>query len=333
MQRLGLAAGTATSIGSLPHRDAGEAARFSLATLGLPVIPTLPKRSPAEGMVAQALVGLAGVTVGQYGSIAVDVDAIDPEAPVVTDLNHDSFGGFRAFLEVAHEYTGPVKWQFIGPVSLGMVLQRAGVTGDLAFEVAVRAVRSHLQQLSSIVATALPSSQQVVFIDEPGLDAMLHPTFPLAPETAIDLMSTSLAAVEPNAFVGLHVCSTADLPSLLAVGPAVLSVPVNDSVADAAGYIVRFLEQGGLIAWGVVPTDGPIATSVERPWKALNKLWCTLVQRGADPVRLRQQCMVTPTCGLGAHSPSVAERVHRLTTELGRRVRDQAEASRFVLGA
>ena len=101
MQRLGLAAGTATSIGSLPHRDAGEAARFSLATLGLPVIPTLPKRSPAEGMVAQALVGLAGVTVGQYGSIAVDVDAIDPEAPVVTDLNHDSFGGFRAFLEVA----------------------------------------------------------------------------------------------------------------------------------------------------------------------------------------------------------------------------------------
>jgi methionine synthase II (cobalamin-independent) len=333
MQRLGLAPGTASSIGSLPHRDADEAARFSLATLGLPIIPTLPKRSPAEGMVAQALVGLAGVTIGQYGSIAVDADAIDPEAPVVTDLNHDSFGGFRAFLDAAGDHTGAVKWQFIGPVTLGLVLQRAGVASDLAFDVAVRAVRSHLQQLSALVTEAMPSSRQVVFIDEPSLDALLQPGFPLAPDTAIDLMSTSLASVEPAAMVGLHVCSTADLPSLLAVGPSVLSIPVSDSVADAAGYLVRFLEQGGLIAWGVVPTDGPIATSVERPWKALNKLWCTLVQRGADPVQLRQQCMVTPTCGLGMHSPSVAERVHRLTTELGHRVRDQAEASRFVLGA
>jgi methionine synthase II (cobalamin-independent) len=319
----------------LPQRDAAEAARFSLATLGLPIIPTLPKRSPAEGMVAQALVGLSGVTVGQYGSIAIDVDAIDPEAPVVVDIGHDAFGGFRAFLDVAEAagYAGPVKWQFVGPLTLGLALQRGGVDSEVAFEVAVRAVRAQLQQLSSLVAAQLPHSKQVVFIDEPSLDTMLHPTFPLAPDTSIDLISSALAAVEPQALVGLHVCANGDLPSLLAVGPSVLSLPVNDSLGDSAGYIVRFLEQGGIIAWGVMPTDGPIATSVERPWKALNKVWCTLVQRGVDPVLLRQQSMVTPTCGLGAHSPSVAERVHRLTTELGKRVRDQAEASRFVLGA
>ena len=58
MNRAQLPSGIATGIGSLPHRDAAAAAKFSLTTLELPAIPTLPKRSPAEGMIPQALVGL-----------------------------------------------------------------------------------------------------------------------------------------------------------------------------------------------------------------------------------------------------------------------------------
>ena len=73
--------------------------------------------------------------------------------------------------------------------------------------------------------------------------------------------------------------------------------------------------------------------SVERPWRKLNDLWCELVQRGADPVQLRQQSIITPECGLGTHTPAIAERVHRLTAELSERVRDQGTAKRFSLGA
>ena len=53
----------------------------------------------------------------------------------------------------------------------------------------------------------------------------------------------------------------------------------------------------------------------------------------ADPIVLRQQAIITPECGLAAHTPAVAERVHRFAAEVGRRVRDQATASRWVLGA
>ena len=80
-------------------------------------------------MIAQALVGISGVTLGQYGSIAVDVDRLDPEAPVATDLGHDAYGGLRAFLATAaaRQLRGPVKWQFTGPVTLGAALTRVGV--------------------------------------------------------------------------------------------------------------------------------------------------------------------------------------------------------------
>ncbi len=333
MIRAALPSGATTAIGSLPHRDAHEAVQCALSATDVPAFPSLPRRSPAEGMIAQAMVGLAGITVGQYGSIAIDVSRVDPLAPVRTDLHHDAFVGFRAFLDAVHGHQGAVKWQFVGPVTFGLALVRAGVPVSDAFEVAVRAVRAHVQSLLAHVARVLPDSRQIVFIDEPSLGELMQPGFPLAPDTAIDLVSGALAAVEPLAVPGLHVCAEADIASLLATGPAVLSVPVRQSLLDAAGYLVQFLEQGGTIAWGAVPTSGPIPATADRPWRQLSELWCRLVERGADPVQLRTASMVTPECGLGMHSPAVAARVLRITGEVGRRVRDQAVASRFVLGA
>ncbi|MDO8361349.1 MAG: hypothetical protein Q7V88_00490 [Actinomycetota bacterium] len=333
MQRAQLPSGIVTGIGGLPHRDATDAARFVLREMELPAIPTLPRRSPAEGSIAQAMVGMQGITVGQYGSIAVDATLVDPLAPIVTDLDHDAFMGFRTFLALAHGHTGPVKWQFVGPVTFGMALMRAGVPASEAFESAVRCVRARMQHLLDAVSQVLPQSQQVVFIEEPALAEMMQPGFPIAPDTAIDLVSGALAAVETSAISGLHVCGMADIPSQLAAGPAILSLPVRPEVVESAGYLMRFMEQGGFIAWGVVPTAGPIISSAERPWRQLCALWCELVARGADPGLLRQQAIITPECGLASHTPAVAQRVHGFAAEVGRRVRDQATATRWVLGA
>src|SRR6266508_6587180 len=88
-----LPAGTSTGIGSLPHRSATDAARFALNEYDVPAIPSLPRRCPAESMIAQAVVGINGVTAGQYGSLAVDRSAVDPHAPVITDICTASFYG------------------------------------------------------------------------------------------------------------------------------------------------------------------------------------------------------------------------------------------------
>jgi hypothetical protein len=62
-------------------------------------------------------------------------------------------------------------------------------------------------------------------------------------------------------------------------------------------------------------------------------LWCEMVKRGADPAQLRQQSIITPECGLGTHTPAAAERVHQVVADISERVRDQASATRFSLGA
>jgi hypothetical protein len=325
--------GAVTAIGGLPHRDAREAARFALEHLEIPAIPALPRRSPAESSIVQAMVGMQGITIGQYGSISVDPGAIDPFAAVTTDLQHDAFNGFRTFLDEAAGHEGWVKWQFVGPITFGLALVRAGVPMSEAFESSVRCVRAHLEHLIAAVDAALPGCRQLVFVEESDLSELMQPGYPLAPDTAIDLVSGALAAIESSAIAGLHVCGLADIPSQVATGPAVLSLPVRPEVLDSAGHLIRYMEGGGRIAWGAVPTSGPIPHSAERPWRQLSELWCEFVKVGADPLLLRQRSLITPECGLASHTPAVAERVFRITTEVSRRVRDQASAGKWVLGA
>ena len=330
-----LPSGAPTGIGSLPFRDPERAARFVLERLPeLPAIPTLPKRSPSESMIAQGVVGIRGITVGQYGSLAVDLTKVDPLAPVETTLDHGAFAGLLSFLELADPATtSRVKWQIVGPLTLGLTLSRAGVPEEIAFDVAVRAVRAHLQAVRARIDEVLPGVQHVVFIDEPMFTDVQDPEFPLAPEVAIDYVSGTLAAVEQFGISGVHCCGQGDWGSILAAGPAILSMPVNESLVDVSGLLASFLESGGWIAWGVVHTDGPVPTSSHRPWRELDHLWQELAVGGCDLDGLRRQSLVTPACGLFTHAEQVATRVFGIVREVSDRLNGCGGSNPLSIGA
>jgi len=320
-------AGVATAVGSLPHTDGSAAADFVLELLpDLPAVPSLPRRSPAERILAHGLVGVRGIAIDEDGDVRVDVDRLDPLAAVVLDPDHDAFGGLRAFLAAAVGRQGPVKWQVVGPVTMGLALARRGAPPALAFDVAVRAVREHLRTVRQWVADALPGCPQIVVIDEPGFSGVMEPGFPIPPDTAIDLTSGALAAIEQQAVMGVHCCAEGDWAAVAATGPRILSVPADVALVDVAGHLSSFLDAGGWIAWGAVPTDRPVATASDRYLRDLSALWGALVQQGCDPARLRNQALVTPACGLALHDEAQAALVLRLTNEVAARVREQSTA-------
>ncbi len=334
--RSALSNGATAGVGSLPHLDPVEAAAFAIGEFDIATIPTMPGRSVSESILGQALVDVAGVKIEPDGSIVVDPAAVRPHRAVTTDLEHESFAGLRAFLDLATEVRldgSAVKWQFVGPVTLGVALHRAGLDRGVAFDLALSIVRARLAAVSAEVSDALPSSRQMVVLDEPWFGELMQPGFPIPPDEAIDRMSSAMAALPATTLTGVHCCAPCDVATLLASGPNVVSLPVSTELVDWVGYLTRFLADGGIVAWGVTPTEGPLPSTSERQWRALSDLWCGLVQLGCDPVLLRRQSIVTPQCGLAHHTVSVARRIARLTADVGKRVQDQSSATRFALGA
>ena len=319
-----------------------EAIDFVWSSTDIPTIPSLPRRSPAEGMIAQALVGIEGVSVGQYGGISVDVSALDVDHFITTDVSSDAYGAFFAFLETFREHdtgTDTVKWQFVGPVTLGVALVRIGLEPNIAFPLALQAVRAHVSALEAEVAKACGDVRQIIMLDEPSLAEALEPGFFLGSEEVIDLISGALAVVTSTNVTGVHCCALTDWAALLATGANVLSVPMPSpsheeemgAMLAAASRISDHLAHGGRIAWGAVRTDGPIAMTAERPWKSLVDVMCALVKTGVDPLLIRRMSYVTPACGLGTHTDAIAERVFSHVRELATRVGQKSTASLLTL--
>ncbi len=327
--------GLATSIGSLPHFDPSDAVDFVLRHQSrLPAAPTLPARNGQEGMIAQAAAGVKGITVADDGSLEVTIDELDTDEPLEdTSFPSESFAGLRAFLTAVSDRAGPVKVQLTGPVTFGIALAASGVPPDLAFPVAGAAVRARAEAMMDLLDERIPQCTRVVFLDEPGLVGALDPDFPIAADVALDLVSAVLASLEPRAVTGVHCCGPADWKLVMQAGPQVLSLPLDSEVEVVAGSLAAFLDNGGWVAWGVVPTDRPLGTTPEMLWRKLSQLWCNLVQEGCDPVKVRTQAMITPACGLAGHGVTQAEQVMDFTAELADRLRDQVIGVRLQAGA
>ena len=333
---LSLSPGTPSAVGSLPHVDAAEAAHDALRlTPELPAAPQLPRRHPTEGMLAQVLRGAPGITVGEDGwSLRLDKRRLGvPDA--ATDLDPEAWGATLAFLQAAADtgHTGPVKVQLAGPVTVGLALVAAGAKPARAFPLAGGIVRQRVGALLRAAEARLPGRPVVLVLDDPGLTAYTGDDFPLGADDTIDLLSSCLASARTAAMAGVHCCGPTDWRLVLHAGPDLLSMPVDASVGDAAAGLSAFLDRGGWIAWGAVPTDRPLGDREDLHWRRLTELWCDLSRNGCDPMLLRTQAILTPACGLALHRPEQVAPVYGLVRRLAERVQDQALAARLSAGA
>ncbi|MGH9212313.1 MAG: hypothetical protein ACRD2C_16770 [Acidimicrobiales bacterium] len=318
--------GLSTGVGSLPHQDPVAAARFALDWHArLPAAPSLPRRSATEGMIAQAAWGIPGVLVLDDGSLLVDEATIDPATPLVDPgVDGEPFVGLRVFLAQIAGRVAPFKLQLTGPLTLALALHAVGVEAGRAFAVAGNAVTARIEGALLAARQAAPGATPVMLLDEPGLTAALDPGFPFDLDDALDLVSSAMAVVEEWAIAGLHCCGRADWQAVLQAGPQILSLPVGAGAVEHAGALAGFLDRGGWVAWGAVPTDGPLTTSAEVLWRRLWAEWDQLATAGCDQALLRERAIITPTCGLVGFDVHQAEQVAELASSLALRLEAQA---------
>jgi hypothetical protein len=90
---------------------------------------------------------------------------------------------------------------------------------------------------------------------------------------------------------------------------------------ETIGYypdrINKFLESGGVIAWGIVPTSEKILQenpdSLAQRLEALIK---NLAQKGISENLIWEKCLLTPSCGTGSMPEELSDRVFATLAEL-----------------
>jgi hypothetical protein len=330
----GLTAGAVTSAGSLPFRNSAQAVEFSLTHhRDLPVIASLPNRSPWESLLGQGVAGLSGVTIDADGLLRVNVRHLDLHGEIVTDIDHEAFATTRLFLDEAAGEIDRVKLQLVGPITLGCALIIAGCPRNIAFDIAMHAVRERARSLLRIVEEHLGPIAVLAVVDEPSLTSVMEPAFPIAPDVAIDLLSGALAAIEVSATAGVQCAAPVDLGVLCSAGPRLMSVPVAALGPSQFGHLSQFLDGGGTVVWGAIPIDRPLGSSEQRWWRDLTDVWGRLMDAGCDPARLHHQSMIAPVGGLARYDAAQVEMIYRLCSAVGQRVSEQAAAYRLPIVA
>lgn len=330
----------ATSVGPVPIATPRRAAEFALAVQPqFPTVPTLPQHHGS--LLAQALDGVAGVTVVPPGLLELDEGARpDPERALESPLDAELHQPLHLTLELARAADGlmGLRLPLLGPVTVALALRSAGVTAKAAAEVAGTVVAARATAALGAAVAAIPDRMIMVVLNEPGLIGAMHPTFPLAPAEVRSLLDPVVDTLDRagdrrRLLIGVHVPGRTDWSSVIGSGASVISAPADGAMIGWAAALGDYLERGGRIAWGAVPVDQPLGTGEELLWRRLTATWCDLVGEGLDPLLVRTRSFISPVDGLAHFGVPQAERVLGLVESLSVRSRRQAVGARLTLGA
>jgi methionine synthase II (cobalamin-independent) len=168
---------------------------------------------------------------------------------------------------------------------------------------------------------------QLCSIDEPILSAFGSSTYVSVQRAdVVQALKEVIAAVhKEGGLAGIHCCGNTEWTILIDAGTDIISFDAYDfgeTIAFYPGQVQAYLEKGGVLAWGIIPTSAKIAA--ETPETLLAKLRSVvdhLAGKGIPKSLIWEKCLVTPSCGTGSLPVDLAERVFSHLGEVSRRLR------------
>lgn len=331
--------GLATLVGSFPHKDADSA--LDLIFKYVPQIlswPQLPKRDIREGMVAQYSEGLPCIRLSKDG---LYLDESNKEKELedfyagVIDKNIENF-------KVSEDYAQGL-WHFYRRLKSSDLSKvrylKCHVTGPFTFAASIKDASGkpllHDEVFMQVVIKGLAmkalwqielfkefKKDIILFFDEPYLGCFGSGFTPINRETVVaGLKDLTAMVAQKGVYIGVHCCGNTDWSIFTDVeGIDIINFDAFDYLEKVTLYaqdIGKFLERGGCLCWGVVPTN-EFNSKISRE-TLLDKLQAginTFQNKGVNKDLLGVRMLVSPSCGLGSLEIEVVEKILKLLAEV-----------------
>jgi len=167
---------------------------------------------------------------------------------------------------------------------------------------------------------------QICFIDEPILSAFGSSTYlSVNRSDIVNYLKDIIEAIhKEGGLAGIHCCGNTEWTILADAGVDIISFDAYE-FGETIGYyhqqIKVFLEKGGALAWGIVPTSEKI--NQENPNSLVKKLENrveSLVNKEIDKNLIWEKCLLTPSCGTGSLSVELSEKIFHQLSEVSKKL-------------
>jgi methionine synthase II (cobalamin-independent) len=334
-----------TLIGSVPYHNTSDTCDRIMAAVDLPVWPQMVRLGFRENMYTQYGAVLPSIRIDdQTEKITFDT-AGDLTTPLEAFYTHyleedlDYFAlqtshavGFYAMVERLSRTSGTwVKGQVTGPVSMGLTVtdqdRRASLYNEMLVDVLVKNAAMNARWQIRSLKSVRP--QVIIFVDEPYMASFGSAFISLSRDQVIVMLDEVFDAIHAEAgLAGVHCCANTDWSVLLETSVDILNLDAYEYLDNLALYpheLRKFLDRGGIVAWGIVPNTQEIFSVTPQQLVQQLRTGITLVcekaaARGVfmEPREFETRSLVTPACGLGSASTAVADEVLSVLVQVGR---------------
>jgi len=252
------------------------------------------------------------------------------EEPEYFDVSKTYSVVYHRFLDIDLSERPAIRGQLEGPISFGFNVKdqddRPILFNDTVrqfmLEFMAKRINVQLHRLKQM------NSNAFMFVDEPGLQFLFSGMTGYADQAArVDMENFFSLLERPR---GIHLCGNPDWDFLLGLDLDILSLDVYTNGEVFIGYapaIRRFLDRGGVLVWGVVPTNfEPFNNeNIDSLEKRITDLWNLLSQKGIDLTFLLSRSLVSPAtcCLVNLDREKTVEKAFQIIKELSLRLREK----------
>ncbi len=328
-----------TAMGVMPHNDADRALEMALS-LDIPYWPQLPNLNYYEDMYVQASEHFPGIIVDmEKKTIAFSFDrfmeefeetTLHMEEPAYFDISDKYSAVYKKFLEMDLSRYAAIRGQLEGPISFGF-----NILGQdkrpILFDDNVRPfMYEFMARRSNIQLARLKNKNPnaFMFIDEPGLQFLFSAMSGydnIAAKNDMDYFYSLLD--RPR---GVHLCGNPDWDFLLSADLDIISLDAftnSEILTSYASSIKKFIERGGVIIWGIVPTNyEPFdSESMDSLTARLDGIWNSLTEKKMDFGLLMSRSLLSPAtcCLINPDREKTVEKAFVMMNQLSAKLREK----------
>lgn len=344
----------ALAIGSLPHNTVESAMEVVKKDFSeIPFYPQLSNINRNEDMTIQFLEGLPSFLPSNesfeidtesekffedlesfftdYEEIIADTDTEILEKYAISKEFSSTFPEFEKIIKnTKPQYA---KAQIIGPFTLAaMLTDQNGI--NAIFDETLREIVVKLLTLKVLwqikhIKQANPTTIPIIFMDEPTLSQLGTSAYlTISEKDVVDMLAEISEIIHQNGGISaIHCCGKCDWTILIKAKADIINFDAfafSEHLSLFAQEIDKFLQDGGKLAWGLVPTLDVEALkniTLADLIKDFGQGIKYLTNKGIDEKLIIDNSLITSSCGAGSLSVELAQKAMDLVFELSNELR------------